>query len=202
MDSRKTALFEINLGMATCDGLTEPYLPAVLTICDLIEAGDVLPSVVLDCIKTKLESAKEQQALLGLQVLENIVKNCGGCIRDELTKKAYCDVFHNLARTASHNSVKRKLLELIKTWDCVFGEKPQHINLIILLNTMKADGFIFPNLQVSKAMLALYDAPRAIQKSDMTRKRKLESVPTPTQITSQSKLHKQEHFYFSQRQRK
>lgn len=30
------------IGMATCDGLTEPYLPAVLTICDLIEAGDVL----------------------------------------------------------------------------------------------------------------------------------------------------------------
>ncbi|KAK9704187.1 VHS domain [Popillia japonica] len=184
MDTRTKWSFETCLDMATCGESKKPSLMWIVDICDLIEAGDVEPKTVLDSIKTKLKWESDCTILLTLQVLESIVKNCGDFINDELTTKTFCDMLHNLARTTRHDGVKQKLLELIQTWDYVFGGKPQHINLRVLLNTMKAEGFVFPQLQVSDALFVVYGAPRSnqmAQKSEPARNKNKDFLNNLTQ---------------------
>lgn len=84
------------------------------------------PKNALNAIKKKLSSPNPHTALYALELLESIVKNCGSAVHEELTTKQNCDMLHELVVTTQHEEVRKKLLELIQTWNHAFRKNPKH----------------------------------------------------------------------------
>lgn len=145
---------------ATSHRLLEPDWPSILQICDQIRQNDIKPKLAVASIKKKLQAPNPHTVLYGLLVLESIVKNCGSGVHEEISSKSNCDFLYTLIRSVSDENVRQKILELVQAWNFAFRKNPQHSALKELMNSMKTDGYKFPQLRESDAMFSADTAPQ------------------------------------------
>lgn len=148
------------LDKATSHRLLEPDWPSILQICDYIRQNDVKPKIAINLLKKKLQSPNPHTVLHALLVLECMVKNCGAGVHEEISCKANCEFLYNLIRSVTDDNVKQKILELIQAWNFAFRKNPQHNALKELMNSMRVDGYKFPQLRESDAMFSADTAPQ------------------------------------------
>ncbi|XP_058794877.1 hepatocyte growth factor-regulated tyrosine kinase substrate isoform X2 [Phymastichus coffea] len=148
------------LEKATSNLMLDPDWPTILSICDLIRQGDVSPKNALAAINKKITSENPHTASFGLLVLESCVKNCGTLIQNEVCTKQYMEQLKEIAKTTQHlEPVRNKILELIQAWAYAFRENPKYRAVHDTMRIMKAENFMFPDLQYSDAMFSADIAP-------------------------------------------
>lgn len=155
---KSSSSFDKLIEKATSHLLLDPDWSTILAICDMIRQNDVQASQAVVSVKKRLIHQNPHVVLLALNVLEAMVKNCGGPVHDEVANSQFMQELYALV-TRSPDVVRDKLLQMLQTWAHAFRNSPRYSSVQDTVKLMRAEGYKFPALRVSDAMFAVEMAP-------------------------------------------
>ncbi|KAG5463156.1 MAG: hypothetical protein BJ554DRAFT_1455 [Olpidium bornovanus] len=135
---------------ATSETLTSENWDLNLTICDKVqrEADSNGPRDAVLSATKRLNHRNANVVLYVLTLLESLVKNCGINVHREVASRALTS---NLVKVLNdktvHESVKRRILELIQQWVLEFRHDPSLGLMEETYQQLRAQNFHFPNPQ-------------------------------------------------------
>ncbi|XP_076042714.1 hepatocyte growth factor regulated tyrosine kinase substrate isoform X4 [Oratosquilla oratoria] len=156
---------------ATSPLLLELDWDSTIHIVDLIRQGDVNAKAATQALVTRLKDTNPNVVLLALQVFESVVKNCGQVVHEQIASRHIMEQLHEILRTNTNEEVRKKLINLLATWQYAFRNEPKYRAVQVgydspptdvskdTINIMKAEGFHFPTVSESDAMFSADRAP-------------------------------------------
>lgn len=106
---------------ATSDMLIGPDWAMNIEICDMLNHDPGQAKNVVKAIKKRIGSKNSKVQLLGLTLLETIVKNCGDIVHMHVAQKEVLHEMVKMVKKKPNFHVKEKILILIDTWQEAFG---------------------------------------------------------------------------------
>ncbi|VDL18572.1 unnamed protein product [Hymenolepis diminuta] len=139
----RTSRFDKLLAKATSELLMEADWETNLTICDLVRGQEVTSREAITSLKKKLNPDNPHVLMLGLSVLEALMKNCGTPIHNEV-----CGTEFVLS-----------LLEYTYNWEHAFKNVERYEYLHEAYEEIKRSGHPLPPFHESEAMFSAEVAP-------------------------------------------
>ncbi|ORX99000.1 VHS-domain-containing protein [Basidiobolus meristosporus CBS 931.73] len=153
-------------------GLMDPDLALNLEICDLVnEKQKNYPRLAAFTILDYINARNSHVGLLGLELLDNCVKNCGHPFHLQIATKEFLnDLVKYFPKQQSSNPspVQMKILELIKEWKktiCVYSRhKEDLVNIVNMFSLLRSKGYRFPRLK--KDVTAVMNPANVLKSAD------------------------------------
>nr|XP_039270919.1 hepatocyte growth factor-regulated tyrosine kinase substrate-like isoform X1 [Styela clava] len=142
---RSKSQFEKMLEKATSNLLLEPDFDAMLQLCDMIRGGDIKAREAVAHMKARIREEKNPNVqYFALSVLDTAMKNCGEGVHEEVITQTFLEEMKDMAKSASAERVKTKILEMVQSWGLAFKERTEYRIATNLYNIMKTEGYEFP----------------------------------------------------------
>ncbi|VDD79711.1 unnamed protein product [Mesocestoides corti] len=137
--------------------LMEADLESNLSICDLVRSQEVTPKYAITTLKKKLNQDNPHVLMLGLSLLEALMKNCGTPIHDEVLGTEF--VMDLLEYTHINEEVRTCIFGFIQNWEFAFKKNVGYHYLHEAYNEIKRSGHPLPPFHESEAMYSAEVAP-------------------------------------------
>uniref|UniRef100_A0A5K3EIF7 Hepatocyte growth factor-regulated tyrosine kinase substrate n=2 Tax=Mesocestoides corti TaxID=53468 RepID=A0A5K3EIF7_MESCO len=153
----RNARFDKLLAKSTSELLMEADLESNLSICDLVRSQEVTPKYAITTLKKKLNQDNPHVLMLGLSLLEALMKNCGTPIHDEVLGTEF--VMDLLEYTHINEEVRTCIFGFIQNWEFAFKKNVGYHYLHEAYNEIKRSGHPLPPFHESEAMYSAEVAP-------------------------------------------
>nr|CDS31572.1 hepatocyte growth factor regulated tyrosine [Hymenolepis microstoma] len=153
----KTSRFDKLLAKSTSELLMEADWETNLTICDLVRGQEVTPRDAIISLKKKLNPDNPHVLMLGLSVLEALMKNCGTPIHDEVCGTEF--VLSLLEFTYQTEEIRCRIFGYIQNWEHAFKSVERYEYLHEAYEEIKRSGHPLPPFHESEAMFSAEVAP-------------------------------------------
>ncbi|VDO07733.1 unnamed protein product, partial [Rodentolepis nana] len=148
----KSSRFDKLLAKSTSELLMEADWETNLTICDLVRGQEVTPKDAIISLKKKLNPENPHVLMLGLSVLEALMKNCGTPIHDEVCGTEF--VLSLLEFTYQTEEIRCRIFGYIQNWEHAFKGVERYEYLHEAYEEIKRSGHPLPPFHESEAMFS------------------------------------------------
>ncbi|KAM7536419.1 hypothetical protein Aperf_G00000082485 [Anoplocephala perfoliata] len=153
----RNSRFDKLLAKATSELLMEADWETNLTICDMVRGQEVTPKEAVTSLKRKLTAENPHVLMLGLSVLEALMKNCGTPVHDEVCGTDF--VMSLLEYTYQTEEIRSKIFGFIQNWEYAFKKIERYSYLHEAYEEIKRSGYSLPPFHESEAMFSAEVAP-------------------------------------------
>ncbi|KAM3186101.1 hypothetical protein ACTXT7_005016, partial [Hymenolepis weldensis] len=153
----RASRFDKLLAKATSELLMEADWETNLTICDLVRGQEVTSKEAITSLKKKLNPDNPHVLMLGLSVLEALMKNCGTPIRNEVCGTEF--VLSLLEYTYQTEEIRSRIFGYIQNWEHAFKNVERYEYLHEAYEEIKRSGHPLPPFHESEAMFSAEVAP-------------------------------------------
>ncbi|EUB57490.1 Hepatocyte growth factor-regulated tyrosine kinase substrate [Echinococcus granulosus] len=153
----RNSRFDKLLAKSTSELLMEADWETNLTICDLVRGQEVTPKDAINSLKKRLNPENPHVLMLGLSVLEALMKNCGTPIHDEVLGTDF--VTYLLEYTHTNEEVRSRIFGFIQNWEFAFKKSENYHYLHEAYDEIKRSGYPLPPFHESEAMFSAEVAP-------------------------------------------
>ncbi|VUZ50852.1 unnamed protein product [Hymenolepis diminuta] len=153
----RTSRFDKLLAKATSELLMEADWETNLTICDLVRGQEVTSREAITSLKKKLNPDNPHVLMLGLSVLEALMKNCGTPIHNEVCGTEF--VLSLLEYTYQTEEIRSRIFGYIQNWEHAFKNVERYEYLHEAYEEIKRSGHPLPPFHESEAMFSAEVAP-------------------------------------------
>ncbi|VDK40378.1 unnamed protein product [Taenia asiatica] len=153
----RNARFDKLLAKSTSELLMEADWETNLTICDLVRGQEVTPKDAVNGLKKRLNPENPHVLMLGLSVLEALMKNCGTPIHDEVLGTDF--VMSLLEYTHINEEIRSRIFGFIQNWEFAFKKNENYHYLHEAYDEVKRSGYPLPPFHESEAMFSAEVAP-------------------------------------------
>ncbi|VDM16968.1 unnamed protein product [Hydatigera taeniaeformis] len=153
----RNSRFDKLLAKSTSELLMEADWETNLTICDSVRGQEVTPKDAINSLKKRLNPENPHVLMLGLSVLEALMKNCGTPIHDEVLGTDF--VTSLLEFTHTNEEVRSRIFGFIQNWEFAFKKNENYHFLHEAYDEVKRSGYPLPPFHESEAMFSAEVAP-------------------------------------------
>eukprot|EP00123_Amoebidium_parasiticum_P015244 comp22852_c0_seq1/m.36033 comp22852_c0_seq1/g.36033 ORF comp22852_c0_seq1/g.36033 comp22852_c0_seq1/m.36033 type:complete len:592 (-) comp22852_c0_seq1:296-2071(-) len=155
--------FDKVLDQACSEKLLEPDYYLNTRLCDMLRQKEVKAASALSSMRRKINPDKPMVALLAFTLLEMCVANCGDYFVREVATRSFMDQMKDWAMPGKfQEKVTQRVLELIQNWAVGFKSNSAYQPFQDTFNSMRSDGFVFPECHVTEATYKVDQAPEWI----------------------------------------
>ncbi|KAI8848378.1 hypothetical protein BC829DRAFT_425513 [Chytridium lagenaria] len=137
---------EESIAKATSETNTGENWGLIIEVCEKANSSESTARETILALTKRLTHRNVNVVLFALTVANALVQNCSITVHREISSRAFIDTLvKQVANTAIHETVRTRILELIRQWSESFKADPTLGYIVDTYNQLKAQGYKFPN---------------------------------------------------------